>query len=641
MILKRMILSWRLPALLTAILVSFSCGCSGTTPEPAPETPDSGTDTHETTPPEEPASIVFLDLSRFRNTNPGSSAEMITLWETMHLISTLQGIVNREEPRLYIRYVECEGVDVDQWWWDRIIGSGKWLSDKPVIRMTDPLEALAYFKDSVNGLVVYDMAVPSTSLVASMIAGVEDLVAVRYSAKAGSLYQTLTAAGYPVKVWLLNENGTSRFTSKTEPYRWAIDNYLKKGKCTGKYAAYYPDCYWLRNGALVTLNHHQLTNHDFFVSKKAFFFDLSPWGDESATDARTEPVGADRAILQEILAEIYSINGGKTFCHVGGFPCWAIKYTNYQKVGGSHSPVDTEWEYARLLSSYNAFKDADAIAYGALANASFWQHFPLKEEYPQEWVTRDELKQRGYLDRNGKVNRNLKYILFYVGDYDAAAWIYQKMPKLWEDPARGTVPLMWCINPNLARRAPMVMDYLRRSAFGADYFAAGDNGAGYLNPGELETPRKISGLPSGVEAWAEHNKPFYKQWGLSVTGFIIDGYSSMMSENLLKAYATFSPNGIVPQKTHTRAFLVDGMPVMRSGKDIGDGTPDEAAQVVLDNLSQHPSIPFYWYRTILQTPSWHARVREKIESANANAVWLDAPSYFELLRCLLEENAGQ
>ena len=215
------------------------------------------------------------------------------------------------------------------------------------------------------------------------------------------------------------------------------------------------------------------------------------------------------------------------------------------------------------------------------------------------------------------------------------------MPKLWEDPARGTVPLMWCINPNLARRAPMVMDYLRRSAFTADYFAAGDNGAGYLNPGELETPRIISGLPSGVAAWAEHNKPFYKQWGLSVTGFIIDGYSKQMSNELLKTYATFSPNGIVPQKTSSRATLIDGMPVMRSGMDIGMGiTPAEAANTVLNNLRQHPSVPFYWFRTILQTPSWHASVKEQIESANPDAIWIDAPSYFELLRCLLEENAA-
>ena len=625
--------------MLTAAILPFACNGPDHPVDPTPVNPDpdSGTDT----PSEEPAPIVFLDLTRFRNTNAASSTELITLWETMHLTSTLQGIVNREEPRLYIRYVENEGIDIDQWWWDKIIGSRKWLGDRQVVHMTDPLEALEYFKDSIKGMVVYDMAVPSTSSVASMVAGVEDLVAVRYSAKAGSLYQTLRSAGYPVKVWLLNENGTSKFSSKTEPYRWAIDNYLKTGKCTGEYAAYYPDCFWLRRGGELPLNHHQLTNHDFFVSKRAFFFDLSPWGDESATDAPGEPVGADRKMLQEILAGIYSINGGNTFCHIGGFPCWAIKYTNHGKTGGSHGPVETEWEYARLISSYNAFKDADAIAYGALANASFWQHYPLQEEYPQEWVTREDLKQRGYLNQDGKVNRSLKYILFYVGDYDAAAWIYQMMPKLWEDPARGTVPLMWCINPNLARRAPMVMDYLRRSAFTADYFAAGDNGAGYLNPGELETPRKISGLPSGVAAWAEHNKPFYKQWGLSVTGFIIDGYSKQMSNELLKAYATFSPNGIVPQKTTSRATLIDGMPVMRSGMDIGMGiTPAEAANTVLNNLQQHPSVPFYWFRTILQTPSWHASVKEQIESANPDAVWLDAPSYFELLRCLLEENAA-
>ena len=43
-----------------------------------------------------------------------------------------------------------------------------------------------------------------------------------------------------------------------------------------------------------------------------------------------------------------------------------------------HEDVQTEWQFAELISRYMAFKDADAIGYGALANASFWQHFPLK-----------------------------------------------------------------------------------------------------------------------------------------------------------------------------------------------------------------------------------------------------------------------
>jgi len=44
---------------------------------------------------------------------------------------------------------------------------------------------------------------------------------------------------------------------------------------------------------------------------------------------------------------------------------------------GIHKDVPTEWEFSRTISAYNAFKDADAIGFGALSNYSFWMHFPL------------------------------------------------------------------------------------------------------------------------------------------------------------------------------------------------------------------------------------------------------------------------
>ena len=613
----------------TALIFSFLC-CShagGNDPDKPGKDPE----------PEKSESTVLLDLSRYNSVSASDASAVTSMWDALHLVSTLQGIVNRDEPRLYIRYIENEGLDVDQWWWDKLIGGGKWLEGRTVLRMNDPVKALEHFKDMVKGLVVYDPAVAATSSLASMVAGVEDLVAVRYDTTPGSLYLRLVKAGYPVAVSFVNDDGSSMFASKSAAYRWAVANYLEKGRCNTGYAAYYPDQYWLRHPGNSRLNHHQLTNHDFFVSKRAFFFDLSPWGDEPATDAPEEPVGSDLAMLKEILLQIYRQNGGTEFCHIGGFPCWALKYSDNGSVGGSHTPVQTEWEFARIISAYNAFKDADAISYGAFANASFWQHYPLQDEYPQKRVTRESLRERGFIGADGKVDRSRKYILFYVGDYDASAWIYQMMPKIWEDSARGSLPLMWCINPVLARRAPMVMDYLRQSASDNDYFAAGDNGAGYLNPGMLEEPRAVSGLPSGVKAWAEHNKPFYKQWGLSITGFIIDGNAPGMSQEGLSAYASFSPDGIVPQKTSGQALLVDGMPVLRYGPDL-NGTADESAKAVLANLKKHEDVPFYWYRTILRTPSWHAQVKKKIEEADANAVWMDAPSYFELLRCLLEEN---
>lgn len=585
--------------------------------------------------------IVILDLSQWRDITAKDSLGVVRLWETMHLTSTMQGIVNRDQPRLYIKYISTDGVEVDQFWWDKCVGEGKWLSGRRTVTMYDPVKVLDLFRDKIQGMVVYDPAVASTSCVASTVAGAEDCVAVRYDMRPGSVYTRLVQREIPVKVWLLNQDGTSKFHTKLEPYRWAVDNYLKTGKCSGETAGYYIDQYWMKQPGNAGMNHHQLTNHDYFVSHKGFIFDLSPWDDEPASDAIDEGNG-DRDMFIEILREINILNGGQRFCHVGGFAPWAHKYSDNFRVThpSKHAAAQTEWEVVYLLSAFNAYKDADAASYGAMANASFWQHYPVKESYPQGWVTREQLKARGYINANGRVNTANKYVLFYVGDYDAAAWIYQKMPTLWEDPSRGSVPMMWSINPSLARRAPMIMDYMRTTATDMDYFAAGDNGAGYLNPGMLEEPRPVSGLPSGVAAWAAHNKAYYEQWGLSVTGFVIDGNGPGMSNAGFKAYATFSPNGICPQRLPDgrQTYMVDGMPMLRcGGASVGADRIEDAGQTAISMVQDHPDLPFYWIRTILKSPTWHKGVKDYMESADNKIVVLDGPSWYELLRCYLEQ----
>lgn len=584
--------------------------------------------------------VLWLDLTRFTHTNTSDPVALRQHWDALHLTTTLQGLVNRTAPRLYIDFVVNAGHDIDQYWWDKYSEPGEWLAGRDKVVIFDPVKACDVFKDMIKGLVVYDPNVAATSCLASMVAGVEDLVAVRYDTTPGSVYNRMVTRGYPVKVWLVNEDGSSKFASKGEAYRWAIDNYLKTGKCETAYAAYYIDQAWMKNPSATNINHHQLTNHDFFISHRSFFFDLSPWADEPATDNPDAPAGEDFDLMKEMLMEIYKHNNnGDVFCHIGGFPAWPFKYTSFRNVGGIHTPETTEWKFAEIISAYNAFKDADAVAYGALANASFWQHFPLQETYPQKWVTRQELKDKGYLTADGKVDRSKRYVLLYVGDYDAASWVSQTSPTIWDDPQRGKVPMMWSISPILARRSPQALHYMWKSATPNDYFASGDNGAGYLNPGALEEPRDYSHLPSGIAQWAAHCKPWYKQWDITVTGFVIDGNAKGMSREGFKAYASFSPNGVVPQRTLNNAYIsqVDGMPILRAGGSAGAEQPTEAASVIRETVLGHTNMPFYWFRAVLKTPTWYVTTYENLKKNDPNIVWTSGPEFFELLRCYLEE----
>lgn len=600
-------------------------------------------------------SIGVFDLRYTLKCDLDDPGELRTAWDDVHAVACLQGVVNRGRERLYVKFVERDGRCIDEYWWDKFAVEGEWLHGRETREYADIVSLFEAYKNEVNGVVLYDPGVAASSNLASAVAGVENLIAIRYDRAPGSLYSRLVLSGpkLPVIVRLLNEGGGSMFTGegkipgterkssgsiKCDAYIWFIEHYMKPGKCNTEFGAYYIDQKWLENPKATVRNHHTLSNHDFFISKKAFFFDLSPWGDEPATDEPTQPPGVDLATLKELLLLSYRGNDGDKFTHIGGFPAWAFKYTKH--AGGKHEDVATEWEFSRIISAYNAFKDADAIGFGAMANASFWQHFPLKEKYPQDWVSRESLKERGYLTEDGKVDfKDRQFMIFYVGDYDAASWVYQTVPSLWDHPDRSKLPLMWCISPILSRRVPMAMHYIRESASKNDYFAAADNGAGYLMPGMLREPREISGLPDGLDAWAAHCRPLYEKWGLSITGFIIDGEAPGLGEKGFDCYAKFSPNGIVPQKCPLAA-LHKNMPILRADYDLVSHDPKVVASVVRDRIRDRP-IRFHWFRDILKSPQWHLKVMEELERTAPEVELLDAQSFFELLRIHLENEQAE
>ena len=598
--------------------------------------------------------LVYLNLRHLNQVDYADSAAVLAMWDELHAASTLQGIVNRKRPRLYIDYVVNGEKAIDAHWWSLFRSKGEWLAGRDTLALTSVEEAVAYFARELRGAVAYDSNVASTSNVASAIAGIENLLAVRFDPAPGSLYSRLCLAGprLPVSVWLVRQDGTPLFTGrgtlpgcrrnssgsvKCDPYLWFVERYMKTGRCPARHAGYYPDQFWRTMPTRTSRNHHQLTNHDFFVSRRGFFFDLSPWGDEPATDDPSQPAGTDFRTLQELLHTADSLGGGSRMCHIGGFPAWAFKYT--RRAGGLHEDVATEWQFSELISHYNAFKDADAIGLGALANASFWQHFPLRKHYPQTWVGREELQARGLLDAEGRVDTSRTYFIIYVGDYDASSWLSQMTPVLWDAPQRGELPMMWCISPVLAERVPHVMHYLRRTASPLDYFAAADNGAGYMMPGTAEAQDSADGTSRRIDAWEAHCRKHYRRWGLTLTGFIIDGNGPAMGQRSLDAYARFSPNGIVPQKCEPASLHAD-MPVLRSDWDLVSNDPHEAARVLVERIHRC-EIPFHWSRCILKSPAWYNEVVREACRLEPSAQLLDAPAFFALLRCWLQEREGR
>ncbi|MBN1490750.1 MAG: hypothetical protein JXA69_12605 [Phycisphaerae bacterium] len=601
--------------------------------------------------------IHLFDLAAMSPGNVNDPLQRVAAWELAHAVATLQGIVNRNEPRLYVRYVvspeSAYRGNVDDYWLEKLRREGQWLADRD-FQPIPSLEALvATFSKDIQGVVVYDPQVPATSNVASTVAGAERLIAVRFNPTPGSVHERLIRSGprLPVRVSLLRADGQPMFTgrgeipdikrpstgsAKCDAYLWAKAKYLDTGRCDGQYLGYYPDAFWLQAPHREPMTNHLLTNHDFFVSKKAFFCDLHVWGDEAPIDDPRQKPGTDLATFREILLATYHHGGGKSMTHVGGFTPWTHKYTVF--TGGGHEDVATEWETVRLVSAYNGFIDADAPGLSAMANASFFTHYPLEKRYRQHpWPTTGELRRRGLLDAEGHVVvKGRQYWMVYVGDYDAAAWLYQRVPDMWDHPARGQVPLNWAVSPVLERRVPVAMAYMRETATKNDFFITSDNGAGYLLPGMLQEPRPISGLPDGLDAWARHCDPFYYRWDLTITGFIIEGHGPPMNRAAYAAYRRFSPDGIVPQSAPP-AMLFDDMPVLRPDHDLVAPDPAVAARYALERIRGR-DLPFHWFRVVLRNPEFYRNLNAELSRLDSRTRMLDAPTFFELLRRYLSEH---
>ncbi|MBU3666395.1 MAG: hypothetical protein FGM15_11050, partial [Chthoniobacterales bacterium] len=379
------------PALLLGWLAIAVSGCK-----------ESPTQIPAQTPANEP--VYRLDLSVFTTLDPVKDpAAAKRAWDTVQMAASIQGNVNRKAPRLFLRCMP----ETDDFWWNYLREENGWLKGREVIDVASVGDLLKIFGSELAGAVTYREDEPYGSNIAMTIAGAENRFVLREDTSDGSLYRELSAReDFPKDVarvphaeigGLLDKSGMiagtqrpSTGSGKNDAYRWALDNYLKSGKSGKTDLAYFLDAYWLQKpGAAAgsgSLWNSTLANHDFYVSKRAFFFDLNPMPDEVPVDDPGQRPGLDRETLVEILATM-ARHADLRIYSVGGFIPWAWKYVGpdgkWPGAGGKKHPVHCEWEYSKLISAYNGYKDADALSYSGMANASFYQHFPLNERYEQ------------------------------------------------------------------------------------------------------------------------------------------------------------------------------------------------------------------------------------------------------------------
>ncbi|MHB0999681.1 MAG: hypothetical protein ACYC27_10595 [Armatimonadota bacterium] len=492
-------------------------------------------------------------------------------------VACFQGIINRDAPIVYVL------TNKDKWpkhWLDLFTSEGKWLNGKVLKELPD-LDALRSLAgNKVKGAVIWDPEVPASMNVANTIANVEDGVVL--SPEYADKY--LTKWNLPVIKDLRGMfTGSETGSAKNDAYRWAIREYLSKGLCSAHLLCLYEDSFSTRAKG----NIGYVVTRDWAMKNRSFVYDLSPWGDEVPQDDLNQPMGTDLATYHIMLGEQLKQSAGKQMTEVAGFFAFS-KYSNMPDHKSAHEPVPTEWETVYVISPYNCYQNTVA---------SDCYNQSLHSQAPQKQLKQHRPSVKKQLE-------NKTYLCILMADYDSATPLYAFMPKHWADTKRGTIPLLWGINPNLVETYPDIVEYLYETHSENDYFGADASAAGYMNPNRV----KKEYMPLFIK----HNQKFYKQLDMTLSPMVLDWDEP--SADVKDAFTQISPDGLatIVMDMHNTGgktpepHVWKGMPVMELINDACnfagvDNTSDYLSNAIPDKKNDKPT--FYFFRIVWTDPS--------------------------------------
>ena len=504
-------------------------------------------------------------------------------------VACLQGIVNRDKPRLYV----LSSVNARPRYWLDILTSplppfkgglrsceGNWLANRKRVAIAG-LDALVKLAgDGLKGAVIWDPEVPATINVATTIAGVKSGV-VLSPELAG---QCLPKWNLPVIEDLRGRfSGAESGSKKNDAYRWAIREYLAKGLCSSHLLCLFEDAGTSRTAGSIGY----VVTRDWAVRNRAFVFDLSPWGDEIPKDDPNQPLGTDLETYRMILSETLKQSAGKQMTEMTGFfAFW--KYSNVEGHASKHEPVPTEWETVYLISPYNCYQNtisSDCYNQSLHSQAPFMR---LKQRRPEPM----------------DLARDKTYVCILMADYDSATPLYDFLPKLWEDPNRGKIPLAWGINPNLIETYPDIITHFYKTATGKDHFTSDASAAGYFNPNRVD--------PRYLPLFVKHNKRFFRDTDMTIAPMVLDWDEPTPA--VKDAFAKFAHDGYatIIMDLHgnggktPKPQVWKGMPVMELINNTCNfaspkQTSDAMYEAIMDRGNTKPG--FYFFRIVWTPPS--------------------------------------
>jgi hypothetical protein len=520
----------------------------------------------------------------------------------------LQGIINRKSPVVYILSRKNTR---PQYWLDVLSKDGRWLQGREVKPMADLGELRQLADMRLKGAIIWDPAVPASANVATTIAGVHDAVVL-----------SPEYAGRYVKQWQLPvlEDLRGRFTGaetgskKNDAYRWAIREYLAKGKCSSHLLCLFEDSFSTRTRGDLSY----VLTRDWAVKNRAFVFDLSPWGDEKPQDDPDQRLGSDLETYRLLLEATLRQSKGKHTTELSGFFAFS-KYANMPDHKSAHEPVPTEWETVWLISPYNCYQNT-------VSSDCFNQS--LHSQAPRQPLKQNRTAKKLPLE-------NKTYLCILMADYDSTTPLYDFLPNYWQDSHRGEIPFAWGVNPNLLDTYPDLIAYFYSTASAADTFTADASAAGYMNPNRVRKEY----LPLFVK----HNRRFYREADMDLSPMVLDWDEP--TPEVKDAFRQFSPNGFATividyhnhGGKHPKPHVWKGMPVLQLLNHVGQISDPEQAAVAMaaaikENGNQPPA--FHFFRIVWTSPTHVAKALAALRKnrPDLNFEVLDPHTFFALFK---------
>src|SRR5579859_126929 len=323
-------------------------------------------------------------------------------------VTTLAGLINRDQPRVYLLATSDAGSLFNAL-----------LAHVPHEHVAhdgvDILEAvLQTYRDSAKGMVIYDPALPDSVNVATTLAGQRDAIVV-------SPQQAAALQQKPYQLPVVADLRVYHWKNRLQAYRWARSNLLKEA-----------------SGQLVAGLHPKIAGalRSYLVATRAFVYWLNPLNlvpDPSAGWI------TERCLMKRI---IRAYPPGRP--HLGWFAHEFAGVDMTSKAGLYLLPSD----YFYNLEVWSAVRPTSIGTYGQRQG----QDGIGEESRSGRRENASEGNQGGGEERIvPKI-----YLSFTISDGDNLQYDQHRMYLLWQDTARGSIPLGWTISTALIEVAPVL-----------------------------------------------------------------------------------------------------------------------------------------------------------------------------------------